>query len=78
MKTIAGVINEVFFFCFFFAEVPLSKPEQFIEIASPFLSHCIKSNAGSAPELCVHSDLKIRDFVCTCVCAHITASQTVI
>ncbi|KAF0023570.1 hypothetical protein F2P81_024200 [Scophthalmus maximus] len=32
-------------------EPPLSKPEQFIEVASPFLSYRFKSSVGSIPEL---------------------------
>ncbi|XP_040920516.1 androglobin [Toxotes jaculatrix] len=32
-------------------KLPLSKPEQFIEVASPFLSYCVKSRVGSVPEL---------------------------
>ncbi|XP_071335416.1 androglobin isoform X2 [Trachinotus anak] len=32
-------------------KLPLSKPEQFIEVASPFLSYRVKSSVGSIPEL---------------------------
>ncbi|KAG7508708.1 androglobin isoform X2 [Solea senegalensis] len=32
-------------------KLPLSKPEQFIEVASPFLSYCIRSSVGLIPEL---------------------------
>ncbi|XP_035806912.2 androglobin isoform X2 [Amphiprion ocellaris] len=32
-------------------EIPLSKPEQFIEVASPFLSHRVESSGGTLPEL---------------------------
>ncbi|XP_039980396.1 androglobin isoform X2 [Xiphias gladius] len=32
-------------------KLPLSKPEQFIEVASPFLSYRVRSNVGSVPEL---------------------------
>ncbi|XP_018528148.1 androglobin isoform X1 [Lates calcarifer] len=32
-------------------KLPLSKPEQFVEIASPFLSYRVKSSIGSIPEL---------------------------
>ncbi|XP_005454715.1 androglobin isoform X1 [Oreochromis niloticus] len=32
-------------------KIPLSKPEQFIEVASPFLSYRTRSSGGSVPEL---------------------------
>ncbi|XP_026196445.1 androglobin [Anabas testudineus] len=32
-------------------KLPLSKPEQFVEVASPFLSYHVKSTTGSIPEL---------------------------
>ncbi|CAK6961915.1 LOW QUALITY PROTEIN: androglobin [Scomber scombrus] len=38
-------------------KLPLSKPEQFIEVASPFLSDCVKSSVGPIPEL-VKSEAK--------------------
>ncbi|XP_029318550.1 androglobin isoform X2 [Cottoperca gobio] len=32
-------------------KLPLSKPQQFIEVASPFLSHRVRSSVGPIPEL---------------------------
>ncbi|XP_008298030.1 androglobin, partial [Stegastes partitus] len=37
-------------------KIPLSKPEQFIEVASPFLSDRVKSSGGALPELCAKQD----------------------
>lgn len=46
-----------------FTELPLSKPEQFIEVASPFLSYRVESSAGRIPELCVNrNDLILRNY----------------
>ena len=39
-------------FCGHFAEAPVSKPEQFIELTSPFLCG-VKINDGQKPELYV-------------------------
>lgn len=51
-ELISSAARNYEFFCGFFAEPPLSKPLQFIEVASPFLS-CVKSNVGQNPELYV-------------------------
>ncbi|XP_044233309.1 androglobin isoform X2 [Thunnus albacares] len=39
-------------------KLPLSKPEQFIEVASPFLSYRVKSSVDPIPELKVKSEAK--------------------
>ncbi|XP_022067703.2 androglobin isoform X2 [Acanthochromis polyacanthus] len=42
-------------------EIPLSKPEQFIEVASPFLSYRVEKSGGTLPELeAEHSASKKR------------------
>lgn len=54
-KSRAGMMEEIYFLSVsLFSEPPLSKPEKFIEIASPFLQFPVKSSGGLIPERCVN------------------------